>query len=149
MITQILSSEQIEEYVAKILASRQRSVADIVEQGRLLGELRKATSHGQWNPLFGRDGPLRMSVQMAYDLIKIARHEILSNPEHALDLPMSWFVLFQLSHIPAARLEKLIADGSVHCGLQRKAADILVQREIGRGRETLRGLTKKGTSPPR
>jgi hypothetical protein len=131
-MSSLLSPEQVAEKVGKIRASWQKSVSGIIETGRLLAELSDGTD--QWGLLFGKDAPLPMSEYTAYCLIQIARHPTLSNLEHALSLPVSWFVLFLLSKIPSDRLEALLADGSVHPGLQRAGAEVLVNREVIRRR---------------
>jgi hypothetical protein len=143
-----LSPQEIKDLVARILDTRQKSLAGIIETGKWLDELRRGTNHGLWSPLFGKDGPLQMSSQTAYDYIKIFRHETLSNPEHALDLPPTWHVLYILSHIPAPQLEELIADGSVWPGLQRKGAEDLVNRSISRTRQSNRKAGRKKTHHP-
>jgi hypothetical protein len=102
-----------------------------------LKELKDGTDgeYGRWGLLFNdksRKGPLRMTSQTARAYIKIVNNEALTNATHALDLPASWYVLYLLSDIASDRLNELIAEGSVHPGLQRIDAEALVQRECSR-----------------
>jgi hypothetical protein len=127
------SREQIREYCGRINAAWQKSVSGIVEAGSLLHELRKGCAHGDWGPLFvGKDAPLKVSMQIAYNLIKIAEHPVLSNIKHALDLPASWSTLYVLTRIPAETLKQLIADGTVNNRLDRKTAETLVMRHASK-----------------
>jgi hypothetical protein len=126
-LTPLLSSEQIEDLVAKILAARQRTVASIIETGSELYKLKIGTNHGMWTPLMAR---LKMSLATAEAYIAIARNPALAKSEHAQSLPASSDTLRKLSRIPAERLEKLIADKTVHSGLQRGDAKALVHREM-------------------
>ena len=75
---------------------------------------------------------LGLDQDKAERLMKIARHPVLSDSAHARNLPLSWMTLFTLSKIPAAALAQLIEDGSIHPGLERKAAERLVERARAR-----------------
>lgn len=69
----------------------------------------------------------------------IAEHPVLSNVKHATVLPASWYTLFVLSQIEPKKLEEYIANKgssafSVHPGLQRNEAEILLRAQNSRER---------------
>jgi hypothetical protein len=71
---------------------------------------------------------LGMDLGKAERLMKIARHPVLGNSAHAPIMPVSWTVLYMLSALSAETLERLLADGTVHPGLERKEAEGLVRK---------------------
>ena len=62
------------------------------------------------------------SAATAEQLIAIARHPILANPDHAQNLPPSWTTLYRLSRLSEREVEAGIASGAIHAGMQRKDA---------------------------
>jgi hypothetical protein len=130
-----LTPEQITELIGKICAAGRQTIASINERGDLLDKLRQGMSYPEWRAQFGKNGPLQMSENMAYDLMRVARHPVISDPKHALVLPTSWYTLKLLTRITDAdRFEELIADGSIHPELQRKDVETLLDREASRTR---------------
>jgi len=71
---------------------------------------------------------LGMDLDKAERLMVIARHPVLSDSAHARNLPLSWMTQFTLAKIPAEVLAQLIADETVHPGLERKEAERLVEK---------------------
>jgi hypothetical protein len=71
---------------------------------------------------------LGLDLGKAERLMKIARHPVLSDSAHAPNLPLSWMTQYTLSALPPEVLEDFLADGTVHPGLERKAAEQLVRK---------------------
>jgi hypothetical protein len=80
---------------------------------------------------------LGMGLDKAERLMVIARHPVLSDSAHARILPLSWMTQFTLAKILPGVLTQLIADGTVHPGLERKEAERLV--EWARGQNSTNG----------
>jgi len=74
---------------------------------------------------------LGMDLDKAERLMIIARHPVLSDSAHARILPLSWMTQFTLTKIRPEILAQLIADETVHPGLERKEAERLVQKVRG------------------
>jgi hypothetical protein len=130
--------ETIEALQIRIKAAWQKSVTSIIETGKLLLDIQKKTERGSWGKIF--EGPNRpFSYRMARMLMDIAEHPTLSNVKHASVLPASWYTLFVLSKIDPKKLEEFIVNKgsrafSVHPGLQRNGAEILLRAQNSRER---------------
>jgi len=120
-----------DDYVVKIKASWQKSVESILETGRLLIEAKKALKHGQWQDMI--DEKLPFGERTAEMLRIIAEHPVVANPKHVSVLPASWGTLHAIAKLPVEEpeLEKMLTDGTIHAGIQRKDVENL-QHQIER-----------------
>jgi len=108
-----------EDYARKINAAHSRSVASVIEVGRLLIEAKEELDHGDFLRLF-QGGTLPFGEDTAERLMRIAENKILSNSAHARILPTSWTTLFELTKLPTRNLQVAIQDGRVHRGCAGK-----------------------------
>jgi hypothetical protein len=109
------------EHVRRITAAWQKTVANIVETGRLLIEAKDDIGFGGFEEMI-RSGELPFKRGTAYALIAIANDRILSDVQHVEQLPASWGTLYQLTTLPkhGVDLEILIEEGAIHNRLERK-----------------------------
>ncbi len=120
-------------WAQKIRDAWAKSVAAIVEVGRLLCEAKAALPHGEWGCLFlgprpRMPAPLPFSQDVAERLMAIARHPVLANPDNFRNLPAAWPTLHTLSHLPAPTLQVALASGAVHATMTGDAAKALRAR---------------------
>ncbi len=88
---------------------------------------REQLGHGEWQSMVRDD--LGRSPRWAQQLMSIARHEITGNAKHASLLPADTNALYELSRLPATRLEELIDLGVVKSSTPRSEVKSLVSRE--------------------
>jgi hypothetical protein len=103
-----------------------KSVEGIIEAGNVLIRAKSQLKHGQWEEWiirtlrFGqraRNG--KANVREAQELMLLARHPVISNPNYFNALPARIRTLTELSQIPEDQLEEHIDTGVVHPGLTR------------------------------
>jgi hypothetical protein len=113
-----------------VLESGARSVAAVVEVGRLLLKAKDELPHGEFLPMIERD--LTCGERKAQLLMRIARHPVLSDPQHAAHLPPNWTTLDVLASpdFPAERLKRAIETGEVSPGMTRAKAEALLRRAL-------------------
>jgi len=106
-----------------------KSVEGIIEAGNVLIRAKRQLKYGQGEEWivrtlrFGeraRNG--KANIREAQELMLLARHPVISDPEHFRALPPRSRTLTELSQIPDDDLRELIASGVVHRGLTRKEA---------------------------
>jgi hypothetical protein len=109
------------EHVRRITAAWQKTVANIVETGRLLIEAKDDIGYGGFEEMI-RSGELPFKRGTAYALIAIADNRTLSDVQHVEQLPASWGTLYQLAMLPkhGVNLEVLIEEGAIHPKMERK-----------------------------
>jgi hypothetical protein len=119
---------------AKINVAWQKAVSSIIETGKLLIECKegkKKLPHGDFLKLFDPQiGNLAFSDNVAQQLMKIARHPILSNPVHGQVLPPSWRTLVVLSRAPTTKLEVWLKDGTINAEMERATAEALISPQV-------------------
>lgn len=96
--------------------------------GIMLLEAKADLPHGEFFKMVESELPFGTSA--ANKLMAVAANPVLANPEHVPHLPPSWGTLYELSRIPAEKLEKAIKSGKVHAGLERHEV-VDVAREVG------------------
>jgi hypothetical protein len=111
-ILQIAKPRSAAEWVKRISAAWQKSVASIIETGDLLIKAKDDLDHGEFDAMVERDLPFKPST--ARRLTKIAANECLSNRAHAHVLPPSWMTLYELTKLPAPELVARIEDGVIN-----------------------------------
>jgi N6-adenosine-specific RNA methylase IME4 len=102
------------------------AVEGIVAAGRHLREAREVIEHGRWEDWIRDD--VGMSPDKALMLMSIAGHLVISNPEHARDLPASWSTLYELSRLEPSVVKRAISDGEITPETERRDARALVSR---------------------
>jgi hypothetical protein len=109
------------EHVRRITVAWQKTVANIVETGRLLIEAKDDIGFGGFEEMI-RSGELPFKRGTAYALIAIANNRILSDVQHVEQLPASWGTLYQLTTLPkrGIDLQVLIEEGAIHRRMERK-----------------------------
>ena len=100
------------DYVRRFEAAFTKTLAGILEAGRILVEAHARLNYGEWESLF-RDHLLPISKRTANRLVSIARNKALANGSNVAHLPYSLTTLYALAQVPINTLEKAIADGFV------------------------------------
>src|SRR5690348_15538977 len=103
------------EYAERITVCWQKSVANVIEAGRLLTEAKARLPHGQFSKL-----KLPFSDRTAQMLMRIAAHPVLADPKHVSCLPASWGTLYALTQLPTAEVELGIRNGTINSEIERK-----------------------------
>jgi len=102
-------------WASQISATWQKATETIIETGRLLIEAKAELDHGEFQKMNLPFGP-----RMAEMLMKVARHPVLSNPNHGSHLPASGRTLAELATLPPETVLARIEDGTINAGMQRK-----------------------------
>jgi hypothetical protein len=102
-----------------------KTVSGIIDFGRKLTAAKKRFP-GEFTDIVHRYLPIGLRTAERY--MKIAEHKVLSDPTHVSSLPPSYGTLDVLTRIPADQMLMMLQDGSVHCEMERKAAERLVER---------------------
>jgi hypothetical protein len=97
-------------------------VEGIVGAGRELIEAKAALPHGQFGPLLAELG---LSRDMAQRFMRVARHPVLGNAEHAQHLPAAIESLVLLTRVPDDELAEAIEAGQVTPATTRAEATAL------------------------
>jgi hypothetical protein len=123
--TQLMKADFPQQWANRINGHLKTSVESILAMGRDLIAAKEQLGHGKWMTMFaGRPDsvaePIRFSINSAGCLMKIARHRILTNSEHAQNLPPSWFTLYELTKIDEGRLKHALSEGQVTPSMTRK-----------------------------
>jgi DUF3102 family protein len=105
-------------------------VTSIIETGQILIKAKAALPHGDFGKMLREELPF--SRYTAHRLMAIARNPALV--AHAQHLPPSWMTLSYLARLPEGEVEKKIANGEIHPGMQRRHAAKMLQpvRELAR-----------------
>jgi hypothetical protein len=108
------------EHVRRITAAWQKTVANIVESGRLLIEAKDDIGHGGFQVMIRAELPF--GPRTSQRLMEIAEDRVLSNTTHVSYLPASWGTLYELTKLPkhGLDLEVLIEDGTINPRMERK-----------------------------
>jgi hypothetical protein len=106
--------------------------------GQLLIAAKDRLPHGAFTAMIEEDLPF--GDRTAERLMVIARHEVLSNPTHASDLPGAWTILHELALIDEkleapGTLEAWLKKGIVHRDIKRDEVERLVEHELARREE--------------
>jgi hypothetical protein len=102
-----------------------RIAEDTITIGTLLIEAKTKVAPGEWGRMF-RDHehavarPIPFGIRTGQMLMKIAEHPVLSDTNHGSHLPTSWRTLYELTKLPEPLLEKALAEGHVHPGMERR-----------------------------
>jgi Protein of unknown function (DUF3102) len=108
------------EHVRRITAAWQKTVANIIETGRLLIEAKDDIGFGGFQEMIRTELPFGPGT--AQRLMQIAEDRVLSNAAHAPLLPASWMTLYELAKLPkhGIDLQILVEEGAIHPRMERK-----------------------------
>jgi hypothetical protein len=115
-------------WAQRIRATWAKAVRAIVETGKQLLEAKDDLSYGDFTQMIYNELPFSGST--ADRLMKIAKHKVLSQSDHARNLPAHWTTLYELSRLPAKKVLALIEDGTISPKMERGEAATLVMREL-------------------
>jgi len=87
------------------------------------------------------DGPLPFGRTKGEELMKIARNEVLTNPDNVGNLRASWAILSLLTQIPDAPLQSAISSGKTK-EISRTEARKLIEKCVGFKPDKLRGAAR-------
>ena|SRR5215204_3458378 len=113
-----------DDFAARITVAWKKQVQSILETGRLLIEAKDALGYGHWGAMIERKLPF--GERTAQSLMEIAKHPVLSNPQHAAVSPPHWATLSRLTMLPDAELKSLIADGGINCETTRGEVEEII-----------------------
>jgi hypothetical protein len=112
-----------------------QSVKGFIDAGKVLIRAKTELKHGQWEEWIIRElrfGERKRNgaadLRKAQELMLLAGHPIISNPDNFGALPSSRRTLTELSQIPEENLLEHIKNGVVHPGMTRKDAAELKPR---------------------
>jgi hypothetical protein len=108
---------------ARIAECWRRSLASVVECGRLLREAKQVLAHGEFEHMVDQELPF--GPRTAQRLMAMAGHPCITKPTYASHLPGSWDTVYELTRLNEAAFDERIADGSIHPGMTKKEATAL------------------------
>ena len=112
-------------YAQRITNCQQKSVESIIECGRLLIAAKDELKHGEFLKMIENNLPFKRSTAQA--LMKIAADGRITKNQRAGCLPAHWSTLIKLTQLPDAAFQARIADGTIHPGLERRAAVEMIE----------------------
>jgi hypothetical protein len=110
--------QQWKPWAEKIYAAFSRTVASVIETGRLLNEAKENLSHGSFETMVELSLPFTPRTGQMF--MAIAKHPVLSKAKHASLLPPSWGTLYQITRLPLRLVEECIEDGRINPKTERK-----------------------------
>ncbi len=117
-----------EEYWAGLIVLDLRSsIASIISAGLNLIAAKAALSHGSWLPMLALAG---VGERKAQTLMQIARHPVLSDPQHVALLPTSWGTLSELAQLSDTEVLGALESGAVGPDTTRSEAAALIERDL-------------------
>jgi hypothetical protein len=102
------------------------TVEAVLQIGRALQAAKDALPHGEFLEMIESDLPFSASVAQRY--MRIARDCRLANAATVQLLPTDYSTLYELSKLPDEVFHQSIAEGKIHPGTTRKAANALATR---------------------
>ena len=102
-----------------------RSVESIFEMGRILIDIKAKVEHGRFTEAI--DNRLRFSADKAHALMNIAKHPLLTKPEHVPVLPNSWGTLEKLTQMRDDELERGFREKLITPHLARNRVKLLLE----------------------
>jgi hypothetical protein len=114
-----------QDFADLVVGALDGAVRHILTAGRALIVAKEQLEHGEFTRIFKDhpapvERPLPFGIRTGQRLMKIAEHPVLSDTTHASRLPTSWATLHELTRLPEPLLEKALAGGHVHPGLERR-----------------------------
>ena len=124
------AATEVQTWADRVTQSWRAAVDSIITVGRALIAAKEQLPHGDFGRLFHDhpdhvQAPVPFSSRAAQALMKIARHPVITNPQHVAVLPASWGTLHELTKVPEVILVAAIADGRVRPEMERADAERL------------------------
>lgn len=110
----------------RIQAAWQKSVAAIIETGRLLSEAKAALPHGEFTAMIATDLPFNRKT--AHKLMAIAADDRIVS--HGRQLPAAWTTLYELTRLPDKTFDAKLKDGTINPRMERKHVAALLSTAI-------------------
>lgn len=121
-----LPSADEDHYFERIRAGLTKTVEGVLDAGRALIEAKAKLSHGEFQHLVKER--CRFSARTVQTFMKIASHEVLSNPQHVALLPASWGTLAELSRFEPRELKHALSNHWVKPDMLRRDVPHLHKR---------------------
>jgi hypothetical protein len=106
------TDQQWKPWAEKICAAFQKTVASIIEIGRLLNDSKETLGHGSFEAMV--ESKLPFTLRTARMFMAIAEHPVISNRNHVSVLPAAWSTLYQITRLPLRLVEECIEDGRIN-----------------------------------
>jgi predicted ArsR family transcriptional regulator len=107
-----------QDYVERITVTWRRSIASIIETGRLLNEAKADIPHGVFEMMVASKLPF--GPRSARMFMAVASNSVLVSVKYIAVLPPSWATLYELSTFPPNILEQKLMDGTITPKMERK-----------------------------
>ncbi len=125
-----MKKTSIERHAKSIAASWRKGWESVIETGLGLIRAKEEHEHGDFLRLFkGHENviecPLPFSKSTAESLMRIASNTVLSNSQHAGNLPPSWTTLYELCRLDDEQIVAGIKAGEIHAEMSRADAAAL------------------------
>ncbi len=146
-IPEIVHQEPEAIWAERINGALRKSVEGVIEAGRLLIQAKAELPHGGFE-LMVKSSSLCISPRTAQQLMQIASHPVLANPQHAALLPNAWSTLGELSRIEAPDLELAISNHLIKPELKREDVQKLRRRIARNGAAQTTPRPKRGRAKP-
>jgi hypothetical protein len=114
-----------QDYADVVIRCLEFAAEHVLKAGDTLIKAKAKLDHGEWLRMFRGHPqavarPIPFTARTGQMLMKIAAHPILSDANHGSYLPRSWRTLYELTKWPEPLLEKAIAEGQIHAGMERQ-----------------------------
>lgn len=122
-----VSAERVAECISQIKAAWNKQVESIIATGKLLAQTKAELGHGRFTDIFN-EGKLPFKQRTAECLMEIAKHPILSNPQHVAILPPHWGTLHRMAaDIEEDQLEELLENGTINADTEREEIEKIIE----------------------
>ena len=105
---------------------RGQDIETILERGRVLSETKEELEHGSWEATVKR----HFTRQYAHVLMTVAKHPVISNVKHALNLPPSAYTLYLMTKLSDELLKIKLKDGSINPKTERKDVTTMLREQV-------------------
>ena len=123
-------TQQMDDLAARFNTAWRKSVEAIIDSGRILIEAKKAAGHGNWLAFLEK---IKIKSRMAENLMEIAEHPVLSNSQHAANLPRCWSTLARMAQFEPSELGELLDKGTIDSNTERNEVEALLAKRDRRG----------------
>jgi hypothetical protein len=126
-----LECSKAERWAKRITDAYRQGAEAIVRTGQELLAAKADCDHGDWGAITGETTGTPMvpfGWRTAQYFMAIANHSWLANPQHAADLPISWYTIASLTALLPVECDQFLAGGLIHADMTRADAEALVAR---------------------
>ncbi len=118
-IVTVVTTNKRSIYVDVLTKSWAKVAQDLFEIGDALIQAKSELEHGEFTSMI--ESELPFGPRAARMLMAVARNTTLRNGASGSVLPTSWRTLYELTRLPAPKLEAALQDGTVYPSMPRKA----------------------------